>query len=124
MLTTIGLSANLLALLALTHLCFPRARRHTRKFTELSYYNPETTEYTIGWNDACLVFHWIVLFSGLRAAIIDYVLTPLAQWGGIQKKKDLTRFTEQAWLLVYYIFFIPIGLVRSSYFAYKRAALT
>ena len=110
---TVGLSVNLLALLALTHLCFPRARRHTRKFTQLSYFNPETNEYTIGWDDACFVFHWIVLFSGLRAAAIDYILVPFAQWGGIEKKKDLTRFAEQAWLLIYYIFFIPIGVVRS-----------
>lgn len=70
-----------------------------------------------------MVFHWIVLFSGLRAGVIDYVLTPLAQWGGIKKKKDLTRFSEQAWLLIYYTFFIPIGLVRYNHSEGRRSTL-
>jgi acyl-CoA-dependent ceramide synthase len=92
-------------------MCFPKARRHTRKFLELSYYNPDSEEYTLGWNDACMVFYWIVLFTGLRASVMDYVLTPFAQWAGIEKKKDLTRFAEQAWLLIYYSVFWSIGMV-------------
>ncbi len=111
----LGLSVNLLVLLSLTHLSFPKARRHTRKFLELSYYNPATEEYTIGWDDACVVLYWITLFTGLRASVMDYILTPFAQWAGVEKKKDLVRFAEQAWLLLYYAVFWPIGMVRISF---------
>lgn len=99
-------------LLFLTHLCFPRARRHTRKFFELSYYNPDSGEYRAGWNDAWMVSYWIVVFTGLRAAVMDYILTPLAKKGGVKTARDLTRFAEQAWLLIYYSVFWTLGMVR------------
>ena len=78
-----GLALNLLTLLALTHLSFPRARRHTQKFFRLSYYNLESGRYALGWDDLPLVFYWIVVFTGLRALAMDFVLTPLAQLAGI-----------------------------------------
>ncbi|PMD63312.1 longevity assurance proteins LAG1/LAC1 [Hyaloscypha bicolor E] len=114
----IGLSVNLLMLLCLTHLCFPRARRHTRKFFELSYYNPDSGEYCAGWNDAWMVFYWIVVFTGLRAAVMDYLLTPFAKKAGAKTERDQTRFAEQAWLLIYYSVFWTLGmyiLVNSDY---------
>ena len=92
-------------------MCFPRARRHTRKFFELSYYNPESGEYCAGWNDAWLVFYWIVIFTGLRAAFMDYVLRPLARKGGVKNARDETRFAEQAWLMIYYSVFWTLGMV-------------
>jgi acyl-CoA-dependent ceramide synthase len=98
-------------LLSLTHMCFPRARRHTRKFFDLSYYNPQSGEYCAGWNDAWMVFFWIVVFTGLRAAVMDYILTPIAKRGGVATEKDRTRFAEQAWLLIFYCVMWPIGMV-------------
>lgn len=106
-----GLSVNLLMLLALTHMSFPKARRHTRKFVELSYYNPESGEYCAGWNDAWMVLFWVVAFTALRAAVMDYILSPFAKWGGVKTEKDRTRFAEQAWLLIYYSVFWPLGMV-------------
>ncbi|KAI9696373.1 MAG: sphingosine N-acyltransferase lag1 [Candelina mexicana] len=106
----IGLATNLLLLLGLTHLCFPRARRQTRKFFELSYYNSDSGGYAIGWDDLFMVLYWIVVFTGMRAAVIDYVLMPLAQWGGVEKKKNRIRFAEQAWLLLYYVPFWTLGM--------------
>lgn len=117
-----GLSLNLLTLLFLTHLCFPRARTHTRKFFDLSYYNPETEKYRLGSNDAWLVSCYVVFFTGLRAAVMDYILAPLAQMGGIKKAKDQTRFSEQAWLLIYYSVFWPIGMVRSASGRYEATS--
>lgn len=108
----------------MTHLCFPRARRHTRKFFELSYQNPESGKYTAGWDDIWMVSYWIVIFTGLRAAVMDYILTPIAQRGGIESKKDITRFSEQGWLLVYYIFFWSIGMVGCSKLWLCREPLT
>jgi acyl-CoA-dependent ceramide synthase len=107
-----GLSLNLLILLFLTHLCFPLARRHTRKFFALSYYNPDSGEYCAGWDDAWMVSFWIVVFTGLRAAVMDYILMPLAKKGGVKTARDQTRFAEQAWLLVFYSVFWPLGMVR------------
>ncbi|KAJ5034922.1 uncharacterized protein L3040_008190 [Drepanopeziza brunnea f. sp. 'multigermtubi'] len=106
----IGLSVNLLVLLSLTHLCFPRARRHARKFFELSYYNPSSGEYRAGWNDAWMVSFWIVVFTGLRAAVMEYILTPLAKKGGAQGKREQTRFAEQAWLWIYASTFWCLGV--------------
>jgi len=114
----IGLSVNLLMLLALTHICFPRARRHTRKFVELSYYNPGSGEYRAGWNDSWMVSFWIVVFTGLRAAVMDYALMPLAKRGRVKTERDQTRFAEQAWLLIYYSVFWSLGMyimIKSEY---------
>jgi acyl-CoA-dependent ceramide synthase len=108
----LGLAVNLLVLLGLTHLCFPRARRHTRKFFELSYYNRESGNYTQGWDDAYMVFYWMVLFTGLRASVMDFVLIPFARWGGVEGKKATTRFAEQAWLMIYASTFWSIGMVK------------
>jgi very-long-chain ceramide synthase len=43
---------------------------------------------------------------------MEYVLAPFAKRQGIKTRKDLTRFTEQAWLLVYYSVFWTMGVVR------------
>jgi len=114
----IGLSINLLALLFLTHACFPRVRTHTRQFFVLSYYNPDTGKYSLGLNDAWMVSYWVVIFTGLRAAVMDYILMPLAKKGGVKTERDQTRFSEQAWLLVYCSVFWTLGmyiLVNSDY---------
>ncbi|KAK4074494.1 uncharacterized protein Triagg1_5090 [Trichoderma aggressivum f. europaeum] len=106
----VGLSLNLLALLFLAHACIPKARVHTTKFFHLSYYNARTGKYAAGFDDVCLIAFFIVLFTGLRAGTMDYILAPFGRLFEINKKKDLTRFTEQAWLLVYYLVFWPTGV--------------
>ncbi|KAF4631868.1 hypothetical protein G7Y89_g6265 [Cudoniella acicularis] len=88
----IGLTINLLMLLFLTHLCFPRARIYTRKFFALSYYNPSSGKYSLGLNDACMVSFWVVAFTGLRAAVMDYILIPLAKKGGVKTMRNQTRY--------------------------------
>ncbi|KAF2469485.1 longevity assurance proteins LAG1/LAC1 [Lindgomyces ingoldianus] len=106
----IGISVNLLLLIFLAHICFPRARRRTSKFFHLSYYNPKTGLYGCGNDDVPLVLLWIVIFTGLRAVIMDYVLDPLARLGGIRTRKELVRFKEQAWLIVYCSVFWSLGM--------------
>jgi acyl-CoA-dependent ceramide synthase len=110
-----GLSFNLLALLFLAHIFIPKARPHTHKFFKLSYYNPDSGKYGIGSDDAYIVMFCIVLFTGLRAATMEYLLAPLARLNGITKRKDLTRFTEQAWTIVYYTIFWSLGMVRPRF---------
>ncbi|KAK4237886.1 TLC domain-containing protein [Achaetomium macrosporum] len=105
----IGLSFNLLALLFLAH-GMPRARDYTAKYFTLSYYNPNTGKYGLGWADAHLVLFCVVLLTGLRAATMEYILAPFAKSQGMSKRKDITRFSEQAWMVVYYSVFWPLGL--------------
>lgn len=105
----IGFSFNMLALLFLAH-GMPRARDHTAKYFNLSYYNPTTGNYGLGWADGHLVLFCVVLLTGLRAATMEYILAPFAKSQGISKRKDITRFSEQAWMSVYYAFFWPLGL--------------
>jgi hypothetical protein len=61
-----------------------------------------------------MVSYWIVVFTGLRAAVMDYVLMPFAKNGGVKTPRDQTRFAEQAWLLIYYSVFWTIGMVCTS----------
>ncbi|EGZ78048.1 longevity assurance proteins LAG1/LAC1 [Neurospora tetrasperma FGSC 2509] len=106
----IGFAFNLLALLFLAHGCMPRARSHTGKYFTLSYYNPTTGQYGLGKDDGFLIFFCIILFTGLRAATLEYLFAPYAKSKGISKRKDITRFSEQAWLLIYYSVFWTLGL--------------
>ncbi|KAI0203257.1 TLC domain-containing protein [Astrocystis sublimbata] len=106
----IGLSFNLIALIFLTHMFIPKARPHTLKFFTLSYRNSETGEYAVGGGDYYFISFCIVLFTGLRAGLMEHVFAPMAKHWGLDKRKDMTRFSEQAWLLTYYAFFWPLGV--------------
>ncbi|KAF1945581.1 longevity assurance proteins LAG1/LAC1 [Clathrospora elynae] len=97
----IGISVNLLSLLVLTHMIFPRARSRTTKFFQMSYYNPDTNLYGCGTDDLPFVILWTVVFTGLRVSVMEYLLDPLARLGGVRTKKGLDRFKEQAWLIIY-----------------------
>ncbi|KAH0544624.1 hypothetical protein FGG08_001274 [Glutinoglossum americanum] len=123
----IGLSMNFLILLFLSHLCFPAARRHTRKFFELAYHDPQTGRYGKGWNDIFMIVYWVIIFTGLRAAVMDWFLIPFARWGGVAKTKGRMRFAEQAWLFLYYTAFWTLGMYimyRSKYWLNLRELWT
>lgn len=107
----LGLSMNLLALLALTHVCFPKSHIYTTKFFSQSYYNPRSGEYGIGKDDYYQIFFYMTIFTALRAGTMDYVLAPLARWWGITKRKTIDRFSEQGYLVLYYAIFWPMGMV-------------
>jgi very-long-chain ceramide synthase len=97
-----GIALNLLSLLFLIHIALPEARYYTQKFITLSHHNEGTNRYALGWDDSLFVCFWIVLLTGLRAGVIDYILIPLAAWAGIDKKKAKVRFAEQAWLICHH----------------------
>lgn len=96
-----GISVNFISMLFFIHIFAPSARHHTQKFFRISYFNSATGTFALGWDDIFFVFYWIIVFTGLRCIIMDYVLTPLAALAGIKKKKAKVRFAEQAWLLIY-----------------------
>lgn len=54
------------------------------------------------------------MFTGLRAAVMDFLLTPFAKKAGAITERDQTRFAEQAWLMIYYSVFWTLGMVRGS----------
>lgn len=107
-----GLSFRLVGLLLLAHWLMPNARQHTSKFFFLSHYNPNTGEYAVGSDDFYFLAFYVVFFTGLRASCIEYILAPLGRRWGIRKRKNIVRFTEQAWLLCYYSVFYTLGVVR------------
>ncbi|KAI2626563.1 longevity assurance proteins LAG1/LAC1 [Hypoxylon sp. NC1633] len=112
-------SFNLIALLFLAHICIPSARPLTSKFFTLSYYNPATRKYASGHDDVCFISFCIVLFTGVRAGSMRYVLSPLARRWGVAKEKDVTRFSEQGWMLMYNSVFWSLGMYiysKSPYF--------
>jgi len=51
------------------------------------------------------------MFTGLRVFVMEYIMSPLAEKGGIHKKKERIRFAEQAWIYVYYGLFWSLGMV-------------
>ena len=114
MIPSTGFSFNIIALIFLAHKTLPKSRPYTQKFFSLSYYNPTTDLYGIGWDDSYFIAFCILLFMGLRSFFMEQILGPLAKHWGVSKKGDLTRFSEQAWLLVYYCAFWPLGMVRNS----------
>jgi very-long-chain ceramide synthase len=95
----------------LAHVCFPRARSYTRPYFDLSYFDAETRMYSAGSDDFAYVAFWFVLFTGLRALVMEFFLQPFASWGGLKKKQSV-RFAEQGWLVLYYSIFVPAGFVR------------
>ncbi|GAB7356950.1 hypothetical protein MBLNU459_g7793t1 [Dothideomycetes sp. NU459] len=115
----LGLSINIILLLVLSHAFFPTLRPRTTPFFTLSYHDADTGLYNQGWDDFRFVVFWIIVFTGLRAATMDYVLVPFARWQGITKKKATVRYSEQAWLLIYYCVFWGLGMYlmcQSPYF--------
>ena len=107
----LGLSITCILFLSLTHLLFPSLRSRTTQYFVLSYYDPETGLYRQGQNDLRFVSLWIVIFTALRAAAIDYLFIPLAKSVGVTKPKSTVRFAEQAWLLAYGATFWTLGIV-------------
>lgn len=106
-----GLSINCILFLTLTHLFFPRLRPRTIHYFTLSYHDQETGLYNQGWDDLKFVSLWIVVFTALRAATMDYLLVPVARFMGVNKRKATIRFAEQGWLLIYYAVFWTLGIV-------------
>lgn len=107
----LGLSLNLVLLVALTYLMFPSLRQTVGAFCWLQYANDKSGSFAQGPRDLYLVAGFVVIFTGLRAACLDYLLLPLAGKLGIRQKKAKVRFAEQAYLLLYYVVYWTWGLV-------------
>ncbi|KAI1349041.1 longevity-assurance protein [Xylaria sp. FL0043] len=115
----IAVSFNLILTLCLVHIYVPKERSFTTKFFTLSGYNPATGKYATGRDDFYFVGFCVVLFSGIRASVMKYVLAPFARYWGLSNKKRITRFSEQGWMFMYNAVFWSLGMhiyVNSPYF--------
>ncbi|KAI9042411.1 longevity assurance proteins LAG1/LAC1 [Aspergillus affinis] len=123
----IELSAACIAVCLFTHYSVPDARSYTSKFLFISHYSTSRGTYAAGGDDFYFIAFCIVLFTGLRAAVMKYILAPLATFWGISRKKDVNRFAEQGWLLCYYSILWTLGMYiyyTSSYFLDLREMWT
>lgn len=107
------MSLGILVALAGVHVAAPQLRPLVRKFYTVSHYNPTTDRYAKGYDDGYLVAFWIIAFTFLRSFALEHIFTPLAKRGGIKSKKGIVRFTEQAWMMVYYTTSTALGIVGS-----------
>jgi acyl-CoA-dependent ceramide synthase len=89
----------------------PKARQQTVKFFSMAYRNAATMEYGAGPDDAYIICFLIVLFTGIRALTMEHLLAPLGRRWGIKKTKIVTRFSEQAYMLLCYVLFWSVGMV-------------
>lgn len=104
-----------MALLFCAHYLLPKSQAYTSKFFTLQYFNATTKAYGAGFDDVYFVLFTVVLLTGLRAAAMEYFLAPFAKHMGLRKKKEVTRFSEQAWLVIYCCTFWSIGFVRTHH---------
>ncbi|KAM5342087.1 hypothetical protein ACJ41O_015118 [Fusarium nematophilum] len=95
----------------------PGAEPYTAGFLSLSGYNPRTEKYGLGYNDAYLVAFLVALLTGLRAGTMQFVWTPFARRCGLSKKNTV-RFSEQAWVVLYYLICWPVGMYIYFYSPY------
>ncbi|TGJ80550.1 hypothetical protein E0Z10_g8230 [Xylaria hypoxylon] len=106
----IGVSLNLILALFFIHAVSPQQRSFTSKFFTLSGYNPATGKYGVTRDDVYFVGFCVVLFSGIRAGLMKYVLAPFARFWGLSNKKCITRFSEQGWMFMYNAVFWSLGM--------------
>jgi len=88
----LGVSLNLILLGFLTYLLFPTLRERVGAFFTLQYQTGTPGEFLIGPRDIYIVAGYVVLFTAMRAACLDYVLLPAAGMLGIKQKKTRVRY--------------------------------
>ncbi|KAM3086832.1 Sphingosine N-acyltransferase lag1 [Clarireedia jacksonii] len=104
------LSLALISSTVFLHTINEPSRKSTQKFLRLSYSSPSSDgTYTQGIDDIYFVLAWVVNFTALRAISIEWILTPLGRYLGVEKKNHL-RFAEQGWLVLYYGVFWTLGM--------------
>lgn len=92
----LGLSLNAILLVGMSWCLFPSLRERLEALFTLSYKVRGTgsdveTLYGQGPRDLWLVASLVVVFTGVRAFMLDHVLVPLGGMMGIQKRKGKVR---------------------------------
>lgn len=105
----LGLSMNLILLIGFSWLLFPTLRGRMAAFYSLAYPIGQG-DFGQGPRDLQLVGALVVIFTGVRAFALDYILIPLASLLGVRRRKPRVRFAEQSYLLLYYCIYWTWGL--------------
>ena len=89
----LGLSLNLILLVGMSWCVFPSLRNKLEAFFWLSYRTTKQADAMFGQGprDLNLVIGFVVLFTGLRAFMLDHVLMPLAGALGVRQHKGRVR---------------------------------
>ncbi|KAI9189228.1 Sphingosine N-acyltransferase lag1 [Blastocladiella emersonii ATCC 22665] len=90
--------------------------------TGVAFAGPTDTLYGKGPYDLAFIAFGVVVWTLLRAVVIDYVLRPTARYLGC-KRSMLDRFGEQGWLVVYYTLSWSVGMffvVNSAFWSDTR----
>ena len=95
----LGLSLNAILLVGMSWCMFPRLRGDLEALFTLSYKvqggGPDGESlYGQGPRDLWLVASLVVIFTGVRAFMLDHVLMPLAGVMGIRKRKGRVRYVN------------------------------
>jgi acyl-CoA-dependent ceramide synthase len=93
----LGLSLNVILLVAMSWCLFPSLREKLEAGFLLSYKVQQKSRdgegmYGQGRRDIWLVVSLVVVFTSVRAFMLDYVLMPLGGLLGIRKKKGRVRY--------------------------------
>ncbi|KAF9585569.1 sphingosine N-acyltransferase lag1 [Lunasporangiospora selenospora] len=73
-----------------------------RKFILFQAYDAATDTYGQSMDDLYFLFFWVAVFTFLRAALMTYVLMPMARLLGATSERLVVRFAEQGWSCLYY----------------------
>ena len=106
----LGLSLNCILLVAMVYTFFPSLRDSVTPFCHLQYALASGL-YDRGPRDLWIVCGLVIVFTGIRAATLEYLFAPLAETLGIKKRKARVRFAEQAYMLLYYAIFWTWGVL-------------
>lgn len=101
----------------------PSLRSYAGPFLLLSYRHETSplgaakglpsTYYTQGRDDIFFIAGAVVLFTAVRAMVMEWILVPFARSRGLSKKAAV-RFAEQGWLIIYDGTFWALGMVGSK----------
>lgn len=90
---------------------FPFAKPYTGNFLFIQNVDATTGLAGIGLNDTFIVVYWIVVLTFIRSVFASYILRALAIQCGLTTAKNINRFVEQGWSIVYYSASFIIGML-------------
>ena len=114
--TSAEASCYLILIVAAVHVLIPPAKRYTRLFYQLPYYEAPG-QYLQGADDIFFVLGWLVLLTAMRASIIASVHQIVTRYR-LMSGKACVRFSEQGWLFVYYGLSFSMGMVSNYRFMF------
>jgi very-long-chain ceramide synthase len=112
---TVGMPLTILSALGTVHFLIDQPI--TEKFFFLSHFDSSTQLYTQGPSDWPFVTTWVLIFTLLRASLMEYIFYPIFnRFAPSPAPRTATRFAEQAWNVFYNTISFLVGLyiIRNS----------